>query len=96
MSHDSPSNLLNQLADLVRSTIQDEFAKRDSAHAQRDAESEALNTAQAADMLDMSANTLEAWRRADKGPPYRRYGRRVVYDRAEVVNWAEAQRRATR
>ncbi len=50
-----------------------------------------LTTPDAAARLGLSKKTLEKWRLAGGGPPYRRYGGRVFYVSKELQAWAEAQ-----
>jgi hypothetical protein len=52
-----------------------------------------LNVAETAALLRLSSVTLGRWRIAGVGPPYCKFGRRVVYSRTEVVAWAEGQKR---
>ncbi len=40
----------------------------------------ALNTQEAATYLGLSPGTLEVWRSLGKGPRYRKFGRRVLYE----------------
>lgn len=37
--------------------------------------------------------TLEKLASIGGGPPFRKYGRRVIYDRGELLAWAEARAR---
>lgn len=39
-----------------------------------------LNTPEAADYLGLSPGTLEVWRSLGRGPRYRKFGRRVLYE----------------
>lgn len=50
-----------------------------------------LNTNQAAQLLNISPRTLERWRIEGKGPSYRKFGKRVVYNQAALLEWAEDQ-----
>jgi len=53
-----------------------------------------VQTPVAAGILEVSARTLEKWRsEGHDGPPYRKFGRKVLYDIQELEQWAEAQRR---
>ena len=54
-----------------------------------------LRQAEAADLLRLSGRTLERWRLEGVGPPYRRFGRRVLYDKHDLLIWAEAQTRTS-
>ena len=38
------------------------------------------------------ATTWQKWRSLKKGPPYRKLGRRPVYDPVDVRKWDEAQK----
>ncbi|MEQ1890398.1 MAG: helix-turn-helix domain-containing protein [Alphaproteobacteria bacterium] len=42
-----------------------------------------------AKMLSVSERTLERWRLEGTGPVYRKFGRRVLYAKADVVAWAD-------
>jgi hypothetical protein len=50
-----------------------------------------LTTPDAAIYLGLSKKTLEKWRLAGSGPPYRRYGGRIFYVTKELQTWAEGQ-----
>jgi predicted DNA-binding transcriptional regulator AlpA len=52
-----------------------------------------LDTREAAALLHISSVTLSRWRIEGRGPEYRKFGRRVVYARADLIAWADAQRR---
>jgi Helix-turn-helix domain len=52
-----------------------------------------LNAQEAAAFLRISTVTLARWRIEGCGPPFRKFGRRVLYARADLISWAEAQRR---
>jgi excisionase family DNA binding protein len=43
---------------------------------------------EAAELLRVSQRTLERWRLEGSGPPFRRFGRRVVYARQDLEDWA--------
>ena len=58
---------------------------------QRNATPERLTTAELATELKRSPETLTRWRRLRVGPPYLRLQGRVLYDRAAVEAWLEAQ-----
>jgi Helix-turn-helix domain len=47
----------------------------------------------AAKFLGLSPKTLERFRVEGRGPCFLKLGRRVVYSRDDLVQWAEAQRR---
>src|SRR5262249_12290922 len=46
---------------------------------------------EAAELLRVSPITLGRWRIEGRGPPFRRFGRRVVYARCDLLSWADAQ-----
>jgi hypothetical protein len=52
-----------------------------------------LDTREAAVFLRISPITLARWRIEGKGPAYRKFGRCVVYARADLTAWSDAQRR---
>jgi hypothetical protein len=54
-----------------------------------------LTAAEAAALLRISPVTLGRWRIEGCGPAYRKFGRRVVYAHADLMAWAEGQRRAS-
>lgn len=54
---------------------------------------EHLSTPEAAQYLNLAKRTLERWRLIDAGPPWRKFGRRVVYNRDILEKWAEKQGR---
>lgn len=64
----------------------------DSHDSQRDPMSEARSSFysndEAADFLRLSPRTLEKYRVRGGGPPFRKLGRRVVYARADLEDWA--------
>lgn len=49
-----------------------------------------LTEVQAADLLNLSTRTLQAWRVKGGGPLFVRLGRAVRYRRADVNAWLEA------
>jgi len=49
----------------------------------------------AAAFLNLSPRTLERLRVDGRGPAFLKLGRRVMYSRADLVSWAEAQRRTS-
>jgi len=53
-----------------------------------------LTTDEAAPIVHVKPCTLKKWRthKFKKGPPYRRYGRRVIYVRGELKQWKEDQK----
>ena len=55
--------------------------------------SEFLNQREASEFLNVNPRTLEKWRHVGGGPPFRQHGRRVAYNRAELLAWSESRRR---
>ena len=49
---------------------------------------EYLSNAQAAELLNLSPRTLEKHRVNGGGPAFRKFGRRVLYSRADLDAWA--------
>lgn len=54
-----------------------------------------LAQAEAGAFLGLSPRTLERFRVEGRGPTFLKLGRRVLYARADLVRWAEAQRRSS-
>lgn len=52
-----------------------------------------LRAHDAAAFLGLSPNTLAKWRVYGQGPRYRKLGRAVVYDPADLREWLDAQAR---
>jgi hypothetical protein len=50
-----------------------------------------LNEVQAADLLNLSIRTLQAWRAKRAGPDFVRAGRAIRYRRRDLVAWVETQ-----
>jgi len=50
-----------------------------------------LDTREAADYLHLAPRTLERWRLVGEGPPYRKFGRRALYNQEDLEHWAAAQ-----
>jgi len=50
-----------------------------------------LTAAEAAHFLRISSVTLSRWRIEGCGPPYRKFGRRVVYAVDDLLGWAKEQ-----
>ena len=48
-----------------------------------------------AELLTLKPRTLEKLRVTGEGPPFLKLGKRVVYDRADVIAWARAQKRTS-
>lgn len=53
---------------------------------------EVLNTDDAADLLRIHPQTLWRFRQDGRGPEFSRMGKRIVYMRADVLNWLREQR----
>jgi hypothetical protein len=54
------------------------------------------DTKDAAKKLErLSPRTLEKWRVEGNGPPFRKFGRKVVYAESDLESWAEGQRRTS-
>ena len=51
-----------------------------------------LMSAETARRIRVTPTTLKAWRHRRQGPPFYRYGRRVVYRASEVDAWVRAHR----
>jgi hypothetical protein len=49
-----------------------------------------LNEVQAADLLNLSVRTLQAWRITGAGPRFVRAGRAIRYRRSALVAWIDA------
>jgi len=45
--------------------------------------------------LGLSERTMERLRLEGRGPAFRKFGRRVLYQWCEVLEWADAQRRTS-
>ncbi|MCP3960300.1 MAG: helix-turn-helix domain-containing protein [bacterium] len=54
-----------------------------------------LTTQEAARYLRLRPSTLARWRSVGGGPPFRKFGGRVVYSREELEEYAEAGRRVS-
>jgi excisionase family DNA binding protein len=54
-----------------------------------------LTVSEAAALLRLSKITLGRWRIEGKGPPFRKFGRRVLYATADLIAWGEAQKRVS-
>ena len=52
-----------------------------------------LRTPEAARYLGLAKATLVKWRCLGGGPPFRRFGRAVVYDGADLQAWAQQHRK---
>lgn len=58
-------------------------------------DAEFIDAKETADLLHIEVGTLANWRSEKRGPPYRKHGRRVVYRRADVLAWSDAQAQVT-
>ena len=57
----------------------------------KNAEADVLLTeSQAAQLLQISIRTLQAWRLRRSGPPYVQLGRAVRYRRSDLMGWIES------
>ncbi len=54
-----------------------------------------LTTQQVADIIGRSRRTLEKDRLEGSGPPFHKFGRRVLYKLEDVLAWAESCRRTS-
>jgi hypothetical protein len=54
-----------------------------------------LTQTEAARLLRLSGRSLERFRLTGAGPAFRKFGRRVLYGRADVLAWANARRRSS-
>ena len=54
--------------------------------------SEYMTTAEVADLLRTSVETVRYWRHIKTGPKSFKVGRRVLYDRADVQAWIDDAR----
>jgi hypothetical protein len=54
-----------------------------------------LTVKEAAALLRLSEITLARWRIEGYGPPFRKFGRRVVYGNDDLLTWAERQSRSS-
>ena len=48
-----------------------------------------------AEFLGLSERTMERLRLEGRGPAFRKFGRRVLYQWRDVLAWADAQRRTS-
>ena len=49
-----------------------------------------LREGQAADLLNLSTRTLQAWRNREIGPRFVKAGRTIRYKRSDLLAWIEA------
>lgn len=54
-----------------------------------------LNASEAAEYLQISASTLAKLRVYGGGPPFYKFGRRVLYDLEDIERWAAEHRRTS-
>ncbi len=55
-----------------------------------------FTTEEAAKRLRVSPRTMERWRVKGGGPPYRKHGKRALYEEQTLMKWsAEGERRST-
>jgi hypothetical protein len=54
-----------------------------------------LNQDEVAELLGIATRSLERFRQEGRGPAFRKFGRRVMYARDDVLSWADAQRRTS-
>jgi Helix-turn-helix domain len=54
-----------------------------------------LTAPETANVLRISPVTLGRWRIEGKGPPFRKFGRRVLYATSDLIAWGEAQKRVS-
>jgi hypothetical protein len=52
-----------------------------------------LTTVETADFLRVNSVSLARWRMEGRGPPYKKFGRKVLYSRSDLIAWTEAQTR---
>jgi hypothetical protein len=52
-----------------------------------------LTVPEAAAFLRVAVATLSRWRVAGDGPPFRKFGRRVLYAQHDLIDWANRQSR---
>jgi excisionase family DNA binding protein len=50
-----------------------------------------LTAEEVARLIRVPVSTLYAWRYRKSGPPARRVGRKLLYERSEVIRWVESQ-----
>ena len=54
-----------------------------------------LDQRTAARFLGLSPRTLERFRLDGRGPVFRKFGRRCLYHRDDLLSWADGQRRTS-
>lgn len=50
-----------------------------------------LKNDKAAEVLGLAPATLNQWRLQSKGPKYYKFGRRILYDLADIEAWIESR-----
>jgi predicted DNA-binding transcriptional regulator AlpA len=86
---------MTELETVIRTIVREEIHTALSEHAPTSAargEATYLNGMDAGTRLGLSPETLYAWRREGKGPPYIRLGRRIMYKVADLDAWMAANR----
>jgi len=85
---------LGELISALPSALQSKESQdgREVDHSQK--HQQYLTTSEAASRLHLTRKTLEMWRFERKGPPYRKFGRKVLYHLEELDRWARAQARS--
>jgi hypothetical protein len=56
---------------------------------------ELMDAEEASDLLRLKPSTLASWRWRGIGPSYIKCGHRVLYDRADLLQWANSNRVST-
>jgi excisionase family DNA binding protein len=54
-----------------------------------------LTVSEAAALLRLSEITLGRWRIEGSGPPFRKFGRRVLYEHSDLIAWTELRKRVS-
>lgn len=55
-----------------------------------------LTTEEVAARLRLKVKTLEGWRNRRKGPPYQKFGKRVLYPLDRLIEWEKSTTVETR
>lgn len=50
-----------------------------------------MTPAQVGEHVNRSEQVLARWRRENKGPPWLKFGRQIMYRRADVATWINSQ-----
>jgi excisionase family DNA binding protein len=56
-----------------------------------DSDATYLTLAEVAELTRTTSGAIYQWRRRGKGPPGHRVGKRLLFRRADVLDWIEAQ-----